>query len=151
MASIGESSGTALKNPPAHESDSSNGTETLHDTVQLRTLLDVLQRVRGGDFSIRMPSDQLGLSGKVADTLNDIIDANARMAQQLERVGQVVGREGKTKQRVKFGLPGGAWGEMESSVNTLIDDLLRPTTEVKPLPQPGGDLMQTVQLMSTAA
>ncbi len=148
MASIGESSGTALKNPSAHESDSSNGTETLHDTVQLRTLLDVLQRVRGGDFSIRMPSDQLGLSGKVADTLNDIIDANARIAQQLERVGQVVGREGKTKQRVKFGLPGGAWGEMESSVNTLIDDLLRPTTEVTRAiaAVAQGDLMQTVQL-----
>ena len=52
------------------------------------------------------------------------------MAQQLERVGQVVGREGKTRQRVKFGLSSGAWGEMESSVNTLIDDLLWPTTEV---------------------
>ena len=52
------------------------------------------------------------------------------MAQQLERVGEVVGREGKTRQRVKFGLSSGAWGEMETSVNTLIDDLLWPTTEV---------------------
>ena len=38
--------------------------------------------------------------------------------------------EGKTRQRVKFGRSSGAWGEMESSVNTLIDDLLWPTTEV---------------------
>ena len=49
------------------------------------------------------------------------------MAQQLERVGQAVGREGRTRQRVKFGASGGAWGEMETSVNTLIDDLLWPT------------------------
>ena len=46
------------------------------------------------------------------------------MAQQLERVGQVVGREGKTRQRVKFGLASGSWADMEGSVNTLIDDLL---------------------------
>ena len=39
------------------------------------------------------------------------------MARQLERVGQVVGREGKTKQRVKLGLGAGAWSEMEGSVN----------------------------------
>jgi hypothetical protein len=46
------------------------------------------------------------------------------MARQLEQAGQTVGREGITRQRVKFGLTNGAWGEMESSVNTLIDDLL---------------------------
>jgi HAMP domain-containing protein/CheY-like chemotaxis protein/signal transduction histidine kinase len=114
----------------------------------MRALLDALQRVRAGDFSIRLPGDQLGLPGKVADTLNDIIEANERIAQQLERVGQVVGREGKTKQRVKFGLLGGAWGEMESSVNTLIDDLLRPTTEVTRAiaAVAQGNLLQTVQL-----
>ena len=148
MASITENSGTILKSSTPHEIDPPNGRELLHDTVQLRTLLDVLQRVRGGDFSIRMQSDQLGLSGKIAEALNDIIGANERIAQQLERVGQVVGREGKTQQRVKFGLPGGAWGEMESSVNTLIDDLLRPTTEVTRAiaAVAQGDLMQTVQL-----
>ena len=51
--------------------------------------------------------------GKVADTFNEIVAANQRMARQLERVGQVVGREGRTRQRVRFGLSEGAWGEME--------------------------------------
>ena len=70
------------------------------------------------------------------------------MAQQLERVGQVVGREGKTRQRVKFGLSSGAWGEMEASVNTLIDDLLWPTSEVTRViaAVAQGDLLQTVRL-----
>ena len=86
--------------------------------------------MRFGDFSVRLPGDQTGLSGKIADTFNEIVAANERMAQQLEHVGQVVGREGKTRQRVKFGLSDGAWGEMETSVNTLIDDLLWPTTAV---------------------
>src|SRR5207302_3255710 len=82
------------------------------------------------------------------DTFNEIVAANQRMADQLERVGTVVGREGKTRQRVRFGLTDGAWGEMESSVNTLIDDLLWPTTAVTRAiaAVAQGDLLQTVHL-----
>jgi HAMP domain-containing protein/CheY-like chemotaxis protein/signal transduction histidine kinase len=89
-----------------------------------------------------------GLLGKIADTFNDIVASNERMAQQLERVGQVVGREGKTRHRVKFGLASGAWGEMEGSVNTLIDDLLWPTKEVATAVAAvaQGDLLKTVRL-----
>ncbi|MGB7543601.1 MAG: HAMP domain-containing protein, partial [Burkholderiales bacterium] len=104
--------------------------------------------MRAGDFSVRMSANQDGILGKVADTFNDIVAANQRMAKQLEHVGQVVGREGKTRQRVKFGLAHGAWGEMETSVNTLIDDLLWPTSEVTRAitAVAQGDLQQTVRL-----
>jgi HAMP domain-containing protein/CheY-like chemotaxis protein/signal transduction histidine kinase len=114
----------------------------------LSELLHALQRMRVGDFSVRMAGDRIGIVGKIADTFNDIVAGNERMAQQLERVGQVVGREGKTRQRVKFALSTGAWGEMESSVNTLIDDLLWPTTEVTRAVAAvaQGDLLQTVRL-----
>src|SRR5882724_7875243 len=115
---------------------------------ELHDLLNALQSMRVGDFSVRMPGNEIGILGKIADTFNEIVAANQRMAQQLERVGHVVGREGKTRQRVKFGLSHGAWGEMETSVNTLIDDLLWPTTEVtraiSAVAQ--GDLLQTVRL-----
>ena len=115
---------------------------------ELRELLHALQAMRVGDFSARMAGDQVGIMGKVADTFNEIVAANQRMARQLERVGQVVGREGKTRRRVRFGLSEGAWGEMETSVNTLIDDLLWPTTEVTRAiaAVAQGDLLQTVQL-----
>src|ERR1700761_3524104 len=86
-------------------------------------LLHALQTMRLGDFSVRLPGDQTGLSGKIADTFNEIVAANERRAPHLEEVGLVVGREGRTRSRVRFGLPDGAWGEMEPSVNTLIDDL----------------------------
>ena len=116
--------------------------------ADLYDLLSALQAMRVGDFSVRMAGSQVGLLGKIADTFNEIVAANERMAKQLERVGHVVGREGKTRQRVKFGLSNGAWGEMETSVNTLIDDLLWPTTEVtraiSAVAQ--GDLLQTVRL-----
>src|SRR6266851_7439338 len=132
-----------------------NGHENGHDTLaidgadfDLHQMLHALQAVRIGDFSARLPGDGTGLAGKIADTFNEIVAANERMAQQLEYVGQVVGREGKTRQRVKFGLQSGAWGEMESSVNTLIDDLLWPTSAVTQAitAVARGDLLQTVRL-----
>ncbi len=111
-------------------------------------LLRALQAVRDGDFSVRLPGDWTGLEGKIADTFNEIVASNARMASELERVGTVVGKQGQTRQRVKFGRPTGSWGEMEASVNTLIDDLLWPTTEVtRALAAVAkGDLLQTVRL-----
>jgi hypothetical protein len=126
-----------------------------HDTVaydehgfEPRQLLHALQAVRFGDFSVRLPSDRTGLAGKIADAFNDIVAANQRMAEQLEHVGRVVGREGKTRQRVQFALAHGAWNEMESSVNTLIEDLLWPTTAVTQAitAVARGDLLQTVEL-----
>ncbi|MGC1711150.1 MAG: HAMP domain-containing protein, partial [Methyloceanibacter sp.] len=104
--------------------------------------------MRGGDFSVRMAVDGTGIEGKIADIFNEIVTTNYRMAKELERVGQVVGREGKIKHRVTLGLPHGSWGEMEGSINTLIDDLLWPTTEVTRTVAAvaRGDLQQTVRL-----
>src|SRR5882672_1223497 len=114
----------------------------------LTSLLTALQAMRLGDFSVRMAGDQVGILGKIADAFNDIAAANERMAGQLEHVGEMVGREGKTRYRVSFGVASGAWGEMEQSVNTLIDDLLWPTTEVTRAVEAvaQGNLLQTVRL-----
>jgi hypothetical protein len=116
--------------------------------ADLNRLLHSLQAVRVGNFSVRLPGDQTGIAGKIADTFNDIVAANQRMAEQLEEVGEVVGREGRTGRRVRFGLSNGAWGEMEASVNTLIDDLLWPTAAVTHAVTAvaKGDLLQTVPL-----
>ena len=100
-------------------------------------------------FRYEWPDDQIGLIGKIADTFNDIVSANERMAQQLENVpARSSAATARPRQRVKFALSNGAWGEMESSVNTLIDDLLWPTTEVTRViaAVAQGDLLQTVRL-----
>lgn len=114
--------------------------------LDVAALLDALQAMRSGDFSVRLPRSQIGVAGKIADTFNDIAAANERMSTQLEHVGEVVGREGKTRTRVRFGLTAGAWAGMENSVNTLIDDLLWPTTAVTRTitAVAKGDLLQTM-------
>ncbi len=114
----------------------------------LSVILSSLQVMRDGDFSVRLPGNWTGLAGKIADTFNEIVTANQQMAKELKRVGKAVGKEGRTRERMRFDLPKAAWGEMEMSVNTLVDDLLRPTTEVTRAiaAVAKGNLTQTVQL-----
>jgi HAMP domain-containing protein/CheY-like chemotaxis protein/signal transduction histidine kinase len=114
----------------------------------LSLILSSMQTMRDGDFSVRLPGSWIGLSGKLADTFNEIVSANQQIANELRRVGQVVGKRGRTRERTKFHQPKGEWVEIEASVNTLIDDLLRPTTEVTRAIAgvAQGNLTQTVQL-----
>jgi HAMP domain-containing protein/CheY-like chemotaxis protein/signal transduction histidine kinase len=96
----------------------------------LRQILRCLTAVQKGNFSVRLPTDWTGLEGKVADSLNEIITANERMAKELKRVSRMVGKQGKISQRVVFSEAGGAWQGMEESLNSLISDLVWPTLEV---------------------
>jgi len=98
--------GPVLKKRSNRSNDESVDTSS---PIELQNLLQALRAMRSGDFSVRMGVEQDGILGKIADTFNDIVASNERMAQQLERVGQVVGREGKTRHRVKFGISSGAW------------------------------------------
>ncbi|HET9401304.1 MAG TPA: HAMP domain-containing protein [Candidatus Acidoferrales bacterium] len=118
------------------------------DAVDLGAILESLQTMRDGDFSVRLPRTWPGLAGKIADTFNEIVAANQEMARELKRVGQAVGKEGRTRERTRFHGSRGEWGEIEVSVNTLVEDLLRPTTEVTRAiaAVAQGNLTQTVRL-----
>jgi len=115
---------------------------------ELNLVLSSLLTMREGDFSVRLPGTWTGLPGKLADTFNDIVGSNQQIAHELKRIGQVVGKEGKTRERTQFHQPKGAWGAMEVSINTLVDDLLQPTTEVTRAiaAVAQGNLTQTVRL-----
>jgi HAMP domain-containing protein/CheY-like chemotaxis protein len=126
-----------------------NGSSTTYDEcLDLAVILSSLQSMRNGDFTVRLPGTWVGLAGKIADTFNDIVAANQQMAQELKRLGEVVGKQGKIRERTRFQESRGAWGEMEVSVNTLVEDLLRPTAEVTGAiaAVAQGDLSQTVRL-----
>jgi HAMP domain-containing protein len=142
---------TTPQSPSPQENGPSDGLLRSIDAPsqeQLRELLGVLTAVRNGNFAVRVPGHWDGLLGRIGDLVNDVVSANERMAEQLGRVGQVVGREGRTRQRVKFAGQSGSWAQMEESVNTLIEDLVWPTTEVtRALAAVAqGDLSQTLRL-----
>ena len=78
-----------------------NGSEP--DSEALRSLLQALTAMRDGDFFARLPAYEDGLLGRISEVFNTICSRNARIAQQLEQVGRAVGKEGRARQRVKFG------------------------------------------------
>ncbi len=133
---------------PVVAPSSGNGHSSSQHSPDLVAILESLQRLRDGDFSVRLPGSWVGLPGKIADTFNEIAAANQQMGHELKRIGQVVGKQGRTRERARFNESRGAWGEMEVSVNTLVDDLLRPTTEVTRAigAVAQGNLTQTVRL-----
>jgi len=79
-------------------------------SVDLREVLCALRAVRDGDFSARLPGEWTGIGGKIADTFNDIVTTNERLATELERVGKAVGKQGKIRQRVRGERRGGEHG-----------------------------------------
>jgi HAMP domain-containing protein/signal transduction histidine kinase/DNA-binding response OmpR family regulator len=97
---------------------------------EMATLLAALTQLRRGDASVRLPLHWEGLPGKVADVFNDLVEQNAAMADELGRLRQVVGKEGKLKQRASLTEMRGFWGASVDSINALIDDLVHPTSEV---------------------
>lgn len=125
-----------------------NNMTDMAEQLDVKLLLSTLMALKKGDFSVRMPSDWTGVSGKIADTLNDIIETKEKMVEAVTEVSRVVGREGHLTQRAS--VPGvvGGWSTIISSVNTLIDDLVRPTTEMARVigAVAKGDLSQTMAL-----
>jgi signal transduction histidine kinase/HAMP domain-containing protein/ActR/RegA family two-component response regulator len=101
------------------------------EAVDIKVLLGVLARVKEGDFTVRMPLEWTGVAGKVADGMNDVIIANQALENELARVSQVVGKQGKLSQRVVLGGWAQSWAGSIESVNGLIDDLVRPTIEMQ--------------------
>src|ERR1700737_2649604 len=98
-----------------------------NNQVELRQLLTALTAFKRGDFSVRLPADWTGLAGKVADTFNDVIAINHRMSREFERIGRVVGKEGRISQRISLGAVSEGWADSIGSINTLIGDLVHPT------------------------
>jgi HAMP domain-containing protein/CheY-like chemotaxis protein/signal transduction histidine kinase len=125
-----------------------NDMTELPEELDLKLILQTLMALKKGDFSARMPSDWTGVSGKIADTLNDIIETNEKLVKAVTEVSRVVGREGRLTQRASVNNVSGGWSTIISAVNTLIDDLVRPTTEMARVigAVAKGDLSQTMAL-----
>src|SRR5450759_441914 len=96
------------------------------EVINSKQLLKILTALRKGDFSVRMPVDQVGIAGKISDTLNEVIELNENMTAEFERISRAVGKEGKITQRSSLGNTSGCWTECVESVNSLIGDLVQP-------------------------
>jgi CheY-like chemotaxis protein/signal transduction histidine kinase/HAMP domain-containing protein len=113
-----------------NEALSGNGNESAGSQSFERSLLLELLRFKAGDFTARLPGELTGLEGKIADAFNEILMVSERRAIETARVCRVVGKEGKLKERMRVPGAAGGWADEIESLNTLIGDLVWPTTEV---------------------
>src|SRR6059058_6094704 len=103
--------------------------DTVFTAQEVRALLAALTSLKQGDGTVRLPVEWSGMQGKISETFNEVVELNARMAEELARLRQKVGKEGKLKQRVEMHDVRGFWRDQIHSVNALIDDLVHPTSE----------------------
>ena len=118
------------------------------DFLDPSELLRVLTAFRRGNFSARMPIEHTGVAGKIADTVNEIIDLEQRICREQERVSVAVGKDGKVSQRAMVEGAVGSWAASVGTFNSVIGDLVRPASEtVRVLGAIArGDLTQTMAL-----
>jgi CheY-like chemotaxis protein len=118
------------------------------DRIDANRMLRVLSRYKRGDFTARMPANRSGIAAKVYDTVNEIIDQQQRLAAEIQRIGTVVGKGGNVRQRASLAGASGGWAQSIDSLNTLVTDLVQPTTEIARVigDVAKGDLSQTMSL-----
>src|SRR5712675_48676 len=131
-------------------------TETLipHSTgdgpaeARSRQMLASMLAFRDGNFSARLPSDWDGIDGQIAAAFNQALSHEDQLSREVERLSRIVGREGRLTQRMS--VPGaiGGWAAKADCFNTLLDDLVRPTTEISRTigAVAKGDLAQSMEL-----
>src|SRR5260370_31676807 len=94
-----------------------------------RQMLATMVAFRDGNFSARLPSDWDGIDGQIAAAFNQALSCEDQLSREVARLSRTVGREGRLNQRMS--VPGaiGGWAAKVDCLNTLLDDLVRPTTE----------------------
>ena len=101
------------------------------DEIDSYELLRLLLEVKEGNFSVRMPGDKLGISGKICDTLNGIIQLNEALVEELTKARNTIGLKGHLNHRVELPrFAKGSWASGVESINSLISDLVHPTIEI---------------------
>src|SRR5256886_387188 len=95
----------------------------------LDELVEAMAKVRRGSLDARL-ARRSGLAGQVVDGFNALVDLQERRNRDLLRISRVVGREGRMLERLDEDEFDGAWATGAAAINSLIDDLARPTSEI---------------------
>ena len=100
------------------------------EALDLKELLRVLSQVKNGKLSARMTINQAGISGRICELINDIIDMNERFMSEICTAEKIIGKRGNLSKRVHLPDAKGEWAVGVNALNNLITDLTYPTTEI---------------------
>ncbi|AJC55596.1 sensor histidine kinase/response regulator [Streptomyces sp. 769] len=109
--------------------------------------------MRDGNFRKRLTVSGEGVMSEIAAVFNEVADRNLHLTGELARVRRVVGREGKLTERLEVGAAEGSWAAAIEASNALVDDLVRPVSEVGRVLSAvsEGDLEQRMDLRSRSS
>ncbi|RED95648.1 HAMP domain-containing protein [Marinoscillum furvescens] len=93
-------------------------------------LYEKLLHIRNGDFSVRFPVGETGLTGKICDTLNEIVEMNETMCTEVTQARDMIGKRGKFTKKVEIPGAKGSWQTSTDAVNNLISDLVQPFMQI---------------------
>jgi len=99
------------------------------DIVSDKAFLKSLRAYRNGNFSVRLPENQIGISGEIARAFNEAVELNQVMLKEFERVSKAVAREGKLGQRVSVSAAKGGWANTIIAFNSTVEGMAEPVTE----------------------
>ncbi|MDN3272086.1 HAMP domain-containing protein [Streptomyces sp. MA15] len=105
------------------------GTVTV-EAAAVNRLLGALVAMRDGNFRKRLTVTGDGVMAEIAAVFNEVADRNLHLTGELARVRRMVGREGKLTERLETGPSEGSWAAAIDHSNALVDDLVRPVSEV---------------------
>ncbi|MEU4882955.1 HAMP domain-containing protein [Streptomyces althioticus] len=105
------------------------GTVTV-EAAALNRLMGALVAMRDGNFRKRLTVTGDGVMAEIAAVFNEVADRNLHLTGELARVRRMVGREGKLTERLETGPSEGSWAAAIDHSNALVDDLVRPVSEV---------------------
>jgi HAMP domain-containing protein/CheY-like chemotaxis protein/GAF domain-containing protein len=133
---------------PATNRRAADGATVEIKKKDLQELLEALRSARDGETGVRLSAQKTGVMGDVAKAFNGLAERREGLTNELSRVSRVIGREGRLNERAKLKNVKGSWAESVSSVNSMIDDLVRPTIEVSRVLDAvaEGDLSQKMSL-----
>jgi HAMP domain-containing protein len=95
-----------------------------------RRMLATMLAFRDGNFSVRLPSHWDGIDAEIAAAFNQALSCEDEISREMTRLSRTIGREGRLNQRMSVRGAIGRWGARVDCFNTLLDDLVRPTTEI---------------------
>ncbi|HEX6070465.1 MAG TPA: HAMP domain-containing protein, partial [Longimicrobiaceae bacterium] len=96
----------------------------------LPELLAALKALEAGDFSVRIGLNGDPLMVEISDAFNRVAARSQGLTDEVVRVSTTVGRQGQMGDRASLGNVQGGWAQTLGSMNSLITDLMQPTTEV---------------------
>jgi HAMP domain-containing protein/CheY-like chemotaxis protein len=139
---------TQSKSRAARTVASKPGDGAVVTAAELRPLLEALRAGSRGETGVRLDGRKRGLVGQLNKAFNDLAQERERTTDEIVRVATAIGREGRLTDRAELKKAQGTWRTSLTAVNTMIDDLSRPTLEVARVIDAvaEGDLSQKMQL-----